>query len=110
MFTFAISPEALLALLGVIVSLTFSYFPKLRVRFASLTAEAKSGIMIGVLFLLTSAVFGLGCGNILIIGLACDQNGVIHIVVAFIAALVSNQGTWGVTKNLPAPDVKALKK
>lgn len=108
MLEFQITPEALLAALGLIVSLVFSYFPGLRVRYAALSPEWKSTIMIAMLFLLTAAVFGLGCAGILLIGIACTQAGAVQIAIAFFLALATNQGTYQLTKNLRTADVKAL--
>ena len=105
---YTVSPESLLALLGVIVSLVFSYFPGLRVLFAAQSSEWKSGIMIGMLAVLTAILFGMGCAGSIHTGLACDQTGVWRAVSAFIAALVANQGTWQATKNLKPYDVKFL--
>ncbi len=97
---FQINATGLMVLLGSVVSLAFSWFPGLKERYSALTQDAKSGIQIGVLFLLTAAVFGLGCVGILNTGLVCSADGVVKTVIAFVLALASNQGTYQATKHL----------
>ncbi len=101
-----IGPEAIMTVAGAVVSLLFSYFPVLRTRFAALTPEAKSGVMIGLLLLIGASLFGLGCAGLVNTGVGCDRAGVTRTVVALGMALATNQGMWGITKNLLPGDVR----
>jgi hypothetical protein len=102
----AMSPEVIMSTAGAVLSLLFSYFPVLRTKYAALSPEAKSGIMIGLLLVIAAGLFGLGCAGLVNTGVGCDQNGAMRALTSLVLALATNQGTWSVTKNLRAPDVK----
>jgi hypothetical protein len=95
-----VTPEGIAAIAGVVLSLAFSYIPGLNTRFAALAPEAKRGIMAGLLVLTAAVIYGLGCLDILSIGIACTQTGVIQIVWILISALVTNQTTYSVSPQL----------
>ena len=90
--------ELLPYLVGVVVSLVFSYVPGLKTWY-----EAQSGykslIMLGVLLVVSAIYFGLGCTNIdLGIVVSCDKEGLLAIAFAFIQIVVANQSTYLLTK------------
>lgn len=98
----------LLALLaGAILSLAFSYVPKLRERWSAQDPEVKRIIMAGLLFLVAAAVFGLACAGWLAsflpgIAVECSQAGLLDLVRIYILALAANQSTYSIS-----PQVKA---
>jgi len=95
---FIFSPVVLASIVGVILSVFFSYFPKVRDWFAALAGDQKRLIMLGCLVIVAGALYGLNCaGWIQAEGLTCDQAGAVTLVNAFVAALVANQTTYLVT-------------
>lgn len=105
----SITPEVISSIVGVIVSLLFSYFPWLRTKFAALTQEARSGIMILLMAVVAVATFYLSCNGIITTDIACDQNGVTQLIYIFIITLTANQGTYLATRSLQPGDVKRAK-
>ena len=92
-----ISSEIIVGAAGVILSLLFSYIPGLRTWYAALITETKQLIMLGLLILVTGAIFALGCYDILSTGIACDKYGIIALVQMLIVAIVSNQAAYMIT-------------
>ena len=92
-----ISSEMLVGVAGVVLSLLFSYIPGLRVWYAALKSEFKQLLMLGLLIVVSGAIFALGCYDILSTGIACDKYGAISLVWMFIAALVANQATYAIS-------------
>lgn len=104
---FQLSPELIVSITGVIVSLVFSYFPALRTRFAALKQEVKSGIMLGVMALVVAGVAGLNCAGWINAGIACDQVGVQQLVWWYLIAITGNQVTYTISPQ--AGDVQRAK-
>jgi hypothetical protein len=92
-----VSPEWIVGIAGVLLSLAFSYIPYLRVKYASLSGEVKRLIMLGLLVLVSVVVFMLQCYGILASNLACDKQGAITLVRYLIIAIVSNQSAYMIT-------------
>lgn len=86
--------EAIGAVAGVVISLLFNYFPVLRVKFASLTQEAKSLIMIGLMVLVVAVVTVLDFYDVINAGLTFDKSGITRIILTLISAMVANQSTY----------------
>ena len=102
--------EVLSAIAGIVLSLLFSYVPGLSTKFAGLSKEAKSLIMLGILAVVAGVVYGLSCtswGAAWNISITCDQAGAQKLIGAFIAALVANQATYLISP--PTPKVEAAK-
>lgn len=104
---FDTTPDLLSLVAGAVLSLIFSYVPGLNTKFASLTSEAKRGIMALLLLLTAFAIYGLTCGGILQTGLTCDQPGLTRLAYNFFLALISNQSTFTISP--PVNAVKILK-
>lgn len=102
-----ITPAVLAAIAGAVLSLAFSYIPGLNTKFAALSVEAKRLIMAGLLALISVVLYFLNCGNILLVGLTCDKDGIIQLVWIFISAVVANQSVFNLTPQTNA--VKAAK-
>ena len=92
-----LSSEMLVSIAGVVLSLLFSYIPGLRTWYAGLVAEVKQLIMLGLIILVSGAVFALGCYDILSTGIACDRYGVISLVWMVVLGLTSNQAAYMIT-------------
>lgn len=90
---------------GVLLSLAFSYAPKLRTWFAARDAETKSLIMLVCLLVVTLALFIARCNTF---ASACFIANWQDYAGAFGTALVLNQGTYTVTRNIaPATTTNA---
>lgn len=85
---------------GVILSLLFSYIPKLNTRFAAKTEEEKKLWMLGLLILVAAAAFGLSCtryGAMIGIPIQCTDAGAIEMIKILAAAVIANQTTFSIT-------------
>lgn len=88
--------ETLSAVAGVVLSLAFSYVPGVREWFDALDATRKRLIMALSLVIVSAGVVALSCWNITPL-VTCNQDGVVALVSAFIAALVANQSAYLIT-------------
>ncbi len=94
------------AVAGVVLSLLFSYTPKLREWFASKDSTTKS-LMMGVLLLLVAAGALLYKCNL---GSECITDNWHEYAMALFAALVANQGTYSLSPTAQSvKDIKATK-
>jgi hypothetical protein len=91
--TVEITPTFFASVAGVLLSLLFSYVPKLHDWYMTQDNVAKAGIMAGLLLIVAAGSFGFSCLGWLE-GVACTQAGVLSVVQAFIAALVANQAAY----------------
>lgn len=89
--------ELIALIAGTVISLLFSYFPVLRVKFAGMTQEAKSGIMLGLNVLVVVALCLLDAFDVLELGLSFDKAGIVKIFMVFFSALIANQSTYMVS-------------
>lgn len=96
--TVIITAAGLGSTLGIAVSLLFSYFPRLKVWFASQSAEFQSGIMIGLLALAAAGTLVYQCSGVL----GCIQLNWGAAGVAFVSALVANQGMFLASPQTPS--------
>jgi len=92
-----VTPEMLVGVSGVVLSLLFSYIPGLRVWYAGLVSETKQLIMLGLILVISGAVFVLGCNGILATNIQCDKSGIVSFVFIVITAIISNQATYSIT-------------
>ncbi len=106
--TVTLTPETLVAIVGVLLVVGFRYIPGLNTRYAALTKETQQLVMLGLTTFAALVVWGLGCAGVLIlIGLACSGNGLISLFWIWVAAVVPNQG---LAQILPYPaTVRAVK-
>lgn len=92
---------------AVLISLLFSYVPKLNTWFASLQTEYKRLIMAGALLLVAGVSVWLACAGLAAdfgLSVTCDKPGIIGVVQAFILALAANQATYTLS-----PDTKSVR-
>lgn len=95
---------------GALLSLAFSYIPKLKDWFEEKDATTKRLIMAGALLAVSLGVFGMACADLLgglpiQVTAVCDRNGAVAIAVNFLIALVANQATFMIT---PQPKAKTV--
>lgn len=88
------------ALAGVLLSLIFSYVPKVKDWFVPLDPQTKRLIMLGALVVSTLVIYGASCGNLhipLVTQVDCNQSGAVGLFDQFILALIANQSTYAIT-------------
>ncbi len=92
--------DTLSLLAGSVLSLLFSYVPKLNTWFDGILPEYKRLTMAGLTLLIAGAAYGLACaglGEQFGIAVVCDQAGAIALIRAWVLALVANQAAYSVT-------------
>lgn len=102
-----INTDFLSAAAGVLLSLGFSYIPKLSTWYAALDSTKKSLIMLGLLVVLSIGLYGLGCAKLVGLNIACTTDGAWQLVEIFIAAAIANQSTYTLSPQTTA--VKEVK-
>jgi hypothetical protein len=97
-----------------VLSLGFSYVPKLKDWYEKLGVNAdgsddggtkKRLVMLVFLVLVVLVVFGLSCAGLgagFELSVTCDQPGAIGLVKALVFAIAANQGTYMLTKRSKA--------
>jgi protein-S-isoprenylcysteine O-methyltransferase Ste14 len=87
--------EQLIVILGAVLALLFAYVPGFATWFEPLDPTKKRLLMLGMLVVITGAVFGLSCAKIFT-AITCDQKGAVALVTALIYAVIANQGTYSI--------------
>lgn len=95
------TPQDLSALAGMFLSLALAYIPGLNDWYSGLTATHKRLVMLALLSVCAGAAFGLACAGWLAQLSAgewaapeCTRSGAAELILAWLAALVANQGTY----------------
>lgn len=101
--------DLLSGIVGGLVSILFAIIPGLKEWYNRLSAEYKRLVMVGVLAVVSLALYGLSCAGALGkllpgVQLTCDSSGAWLLVRLFIEAVVVNQGTYSI---FPFPSRKA---
>lgn len=87
-----LSSEILLGLSAIVVSLVFTYWPSLRVKFAALSSAQKSLVnLVSVSILAVVMFLGTCVGLFEIPGLACTSYGMRTLAIYVIIAVGGNQ-------------------
>ena len=86
----------LVALVGILVSLAFSYFPVVQSWFDGQAGNVKRLLQVAVAFIAAWAVYGLNCAGVLS-GMTCDLPGALEIVRLIVVFVIANQAAYGVT-------------
>jgi hypothetical protein len=97
--------ETLNALLGATLSLLLS-FTTIRTWFENLSADLKRVLIIALLALISLSTYLLACSPLALqldLSIQCDQHGLVELVSAFLAALISNQATYSLSPKRPLP-------
>lgn len=105
------TPELLSSIAAIVLSLVFSYFPKLNTWYAEKPEDFKKLTMLVMIAVVAGASFSLACAGIAddIFGLQlqCDQATALSLVQSFILAVAGNQTVFALTPK--ANSVKLVK-
>lgn len=96
------TPELIAAVVAMITSLVFSYFPGLSEAYAALRSHVKSFIMIGLMLIVTAAIVLL-----VNLGYIPSEQPITwsYAIYCFIQALIANAATY-----IVAPQPQRIKK
>lgn len=101
------TPEMIAGFAAVILSLAFTFIPKLNAKFAAWEVEYQQLTMLGLMALVSLGAYGIACAGLAVdfgIAVECTQSGAIHLAQALFVAVAFNQGT-----NTIVPKPKAVK-
>ena len=88
--------EELVALVGIVTSLVFSYFPIVKTWFDAQEPNVKRLLQVGIAVVVSGAVFGLSCAGILS-GFSCDWPGALAMLRLVVIFVIANQTAYSVT-------------
>ena len=91
-----LDPTLLSGFAGILLSLVLSYVPGLNVKFAALSSEIKSLIVLISLFVVSLFVGLSSCFNLWVL-IPCDKPGIMKLVEFFIVALIASQSLYQVS-------------
>lgn len=92
--------EEISAMAGAILSLVFSYVPKVNEWFGKLDGTQKRLVMLVLLLAAVLIQLGLACAGLgadFELKATCNREGIVMLVRAFIMAAVANQTTYMLT-------------
>lgn len=93
-----------------LLSVLFSYVPKLKDWFDAKDATTKRLIMAGALLVVSAVIFGASCFDLgLPFQVACTKDGVVGLVTTYVIALMANQGTYLITPKYSIAEAKKIK-
>lgn len=108
MNTITLTPDSIIMIVGFLLSLLFKYFPVLRVKYAALASEVKSGIMLGLIALTEVVIVVMGCNHMIAVtSLVCVPLDYTGLLMTFIITIAGNQGTYNIFPE--TDDVKSAK-
>ena len=90
------STEQISLIVGVLLSLVFSYVPGIKDEFNKLVPNQKRVVMLVLLMIVPLGAFGLSCagrGDFYV----CDYDGLWAVLESFILAAIANQGAYALT-------------
>lgn len=91
----ALTPEVMLGLAAMVLSLTFTFVPGLRVEFAGITSAQKVLVNLVSVTVLSVVMFLGSCAEIFVIpGLVCTTEGIRTLAVYIFIAVTGNQITY----------------
>lgn len=100
----SLTPVVIQTIAGIILSLAFSYIPKLKAWFNSLgqsdpedNGARKRLVMLGLLAVVWAAMIGLDYFGFIPMGLVYDKQGWVVNAFALISAIISNQTAYSIT-------------
>lgn len=85
--------EQIIVIASALLAVLFAYIPGLATWFEPLESTKKRLIMLGLLVVVTAAIYGLSCSAILV-SVACDKASAVSLITALVYAIVANQGTY----------------
>ena len=103
--TLNVNMDLLVYIASMVLTLAFSYFPKLNVWYAGKSTNFKKLFMAGLILLVLIVIFALNCfGIVAAVGLVCTKIGVIDTLLVYVVAIAINQGIFNIS-----PVAKAVK-
>jgi hypothetical protein len=90
---------------AVVLSLAFSYIPRLNPWFEKLEPTVKRLIMLCLLLVVSIAAFGLACagwGDSLGLNVVCDEAGAWSLIRALVLAIIANQSIYNISPRTAA--------
>ena len=94
-----LTPENVSYLVGVVLSLAFSYIPKLESAYNGLEPMYKRLVMLILLVAAAGAIYGLSCAGFIGQTLTCDKEGLMTFGKLLYDLAVANQVTFLLTKS-----------
>ena len=88
------TPEAIAAIVGVVISLILEYVPKVKSWYNAQGDTQQKLVTLGVGLVVVAAIFGLGCANLLSPYWTCDWAGGYNAALVFLAYVLANQTTY----------------
>ncbi|MBV5322604.1 MAG: hypothetical protein JZU60_02065 [Ilumatobacteraceae bacterium] len=88
--------STLASLAGILLSVCFSYIPKLQVWYGGLIGQYKRLVMLAALLAVTLGMFALSCAGATA-QVACTQEGAKSLIGLFVSALIANQAAYMIT-------------
>lgn len=89
-----LTPEALAAIFGAVLSLLVTYVPGFNGWYASKPEDQKKALMALGLIVVSIGVFALSCAPVLgLVQVECSTKGAVDLLGVLIAALMANQTT-----------------
>lgn len=103
-----VTSEIFVAVVAIALSLTWSFLPNIRVKFAALSSGIKSLINLILMILLGVVMFMFSCLNWVVVpGVECSIEGGKALAVLIFVAATGNYLTYGYTS--PPADVEEAK-
>ncbi len=91
--------EGISYVVGVVLSLVFSYVPGLESAYNGLEPMYKRLVMLTLLVVAAGAIYGLSCAGFIAQTLACDKGGLMTFGKLLLDLAIANQATFLLTKN-----------
>jgi len=91
---------------GILLSIAFSYIPRLAPKFDALDPTYKRLIMLACIFLVSLGLYGLSCAKVIDVGITCDLPGAWEVLKIFVLATIANQSAYLIS---PKPEYTRAK-
>lgn len=92
--------QQLASVAGLVLSLAFAYVPGLSTWYDGKNSQTKALIMAGLLLAVSAGAYFLSCGNAPFSYFECTETGAWTAAQVFVMALVANQGTYMIVRNI----------
>jgi hypothetical protein len=96
--TLNVNMDLLVYIASLVLTLAFSYFPKLNTWYAVKSTDFKKLFMAGLLFVTLVVLVALNCFNLIAApGLVCTRIGIIDTLIVYLVAIAINQGVFNIS-------------
>jgi hypothetical protein len=90
--------DLLVYIASLVLTLAFSYFPKLNTWYAAKSTNFKKLFMAGLLLATLLVIFALNCfGLVAAAGLVCTKVGFLDVLIVYVVAIAINQGIFNIS-------------